>query len=82
MNCNLDIAKIEFSYCINVNVGEIFVLLSNNIVILKYLIALIFSKLQFFNSVFLLFLFKHISLIVFFCNFAPENHNSQKREQK
>lgn len=55
MNCNLDIAKIEFSYCINVNVGEIFVLLSNNIVILKHLIALIFSKLQFFNSAFLLF---------------------------
>lgn len=45
MNCNLDIAKIEFSYCITVNVGEIFVLLSKNIVILKYLITLIFSKL-------------------------------------
>ena len=45
MNCKLDIAKIEFSYCINVNVVEIFVLLSNNIVILKYLITLIFSKL-------------------------------------
>lgn len=42
MNCNLDIAKIEFSYCINVNVGEIFVLLSNNIVMLKCLIMLIF----------------------------------------
>lgn len=45
MICNLDIAKIEFSYCINVNVGEIFVLLSDNIVILKYLIMLIFNKL-------------------------------------
>ena len=45
MNCNLDIAKIEFAYCINVNVGEIFVLLSNNVVILKHLKMLIFSKL-------------------------------------
>lgn len=27
------------------------------------------------------FLFKHISLIVFFCNFAPENHNSQKENK-
>lgn len=45
MNCNLDIAKIEPSYCINVNVGEIFVLLSNNVVMLKYLMTLIFSKL-------------------------------------
>ena len=45
MICNLDIAKIELSYCINVNVGEIFVLLSDNIVILKYLIMLIFNKL-------------------------------------
>lgn len=33
MNCNLDIAKIDFSYYKNVNVGEMFVLLSNNIVI-------------------------------------------------
>lgn len=37
---------------------------------------------NFFNSILLLFFKKHISLIVFFCNFAPENHNSQKREQK
>ena len=52
MNCNLDIAKIEFSYCINVNVGEIFVLLSNNIVMLKCLIMLIFLVIYNFLTVY------------------------------
>lgn len=60
MNCNLDIAKIEFSYCINVNVGEIFVLLSNNIVMLKCLIMLIFLVNYNFLTVYSCFFLKNI----------------------
>lgn len=88
MNCNLDIAKIEFSYCINVNVGEIFVLLSNNIVMLKCLIMLIFLVNYNFLTVCSCFFFKkHISLIVFFVILHPkiitpknENKNDVKTE--